>query len=232
MPQKISQVQYTLSEEENQNIFDNYIKIDLRPNSINLKNRKPSAIFLGGQSGSGKSSLVEYLYFRLKRAEKDITIIVNSDKLREYHPAFATLQKTYSNQVSFLVNPDTIKWQQKLIDFGVSIRCNLILDGTLGGSSEPILKTMHVLQAKGYRMQVCMLAVPARKSRFGIYERYEDHIAKKGSGRWVGLKTHDQQYNDIPKTLALLESKKAVDQVQVYARPTGILPPSYYTKTH
>lgn len=124
-----------------------------------------------------------------------------------------------------MVNPDTVKWQKKLIDFAVSIRCNLILDGTLGGSSEPILKTIHTLQEKGYRIQVCILAVPARKSRFGIYERYEDHIAKRGSGRWVGLATHDWQYEDIPKTLTLLESTKAVDQIQIYARPTGILAP-------
>jgi len=152
MPQKVSQDQYMLSEEENQNIFDKFIKIDLRPNSINLKNRKPFAIFLGGQSGSGKSILVEYLYYELKRTEKDSTIIVNSDKLREFHPDFFTLQKTHPDQASSLVNPDTVKWQKKLIDFAVSIRCNLILDGTLGGSSEPILKTIHALQEKGYRI--------------------------------------------------------------------------------
>jgi len=69
------------------------------------------------------------------------------------------------------------------------------------------------------------LAVPARKSRFGIYDRYENHIARRDSGRWVSLATHDRQYEDIPKTLTLLESTKAVDQIQIYARPTETLAP-------
>lgn len=225
MQPKATQVQYTLSEEENQTIFDEYIKTDIRPNSINLRNRKPFAIFLGGQSGSGKSSLLEYLYLQLKRIEKDTTITVNSDKIREYHPDFGILQETQPNQASVLVNPDTVKWQKKLIDFAISIRYNLILDGTLGGSPEPILQTMYMLREKGYHLRVCLLAVQACKSRFGIYKRYEDQVALRGSGRWVGMEGHDRQYDEIPKTLALLESQKIIDRIQIYARPSSPLAP-------
>ncbi|CAN5459977.1 hypothetical protein BH09BAC4_BH09BAC4_13040 [soil metagenome] len=224
MPQKISLERYILSEEENQKIFDEDIKFKL--SSVSIRIKKPFAIFLGGQSESGKGSLENYLSAQLIQNGK--ALIINSDALREFHPNFANLQKTETIKASFLVNQDTIKWQQKLIALAIKLRCSLIFDGTLGGHPEPILETMRMLREKEYQLQVSVLAVPARLSRFGIYKRYEDQLTLKGSGRWVGLETHDRQYADIPKTLALLESNKAVDRIQIYTRPTGILPPDLF----
>lgn len=221
MPRKPNQEQYILSQERNQAIFDR-IKRNLLVNSIKAKN--PQAIFLGGQSGSGKSSLAEYLSNNVN--ENEGCVIVNSDALREYHPEFPFLQKTDVDQASFLVNPDTIIWQQKLISTTIETKRNILLDGTLGGNPAPILKTIQLLRKGGYQVQVSVLAVPARLSRFGIYKRYEDQVALKGTGRWVGMQNHDRLYDEVPKTLILLETKKVVDQIQIYARPINQATPA------
>lgn len=183
----------------------------------------PKAIFLGGQSGSGKSNLSSAIQKKFLRTEQ--AVVINSDALREYHPAFPSLQKTDVNQASFLVNPDTVKWQQQLITVTVETKRNLILDGTLGGNPDPIRATMRMLREAGYYIQLSILAVPARLSRLGIYKRYEDQVALKGVGRWVGMENHDRLFNEIPRTLALLEREKAVDQIQIFGRPNGLLPP-------
>ena len=210
---------YLLSKERNQQIFEQRIRNTILP--FSSPSSEPHAIFLGGQSGSGKSSLTKYILssgaFGNERA-----IIINSDSLREFHPDFVKLQKSDSPRASFLVNPDATIWQQKLITVAINTARNLLLDGTLGGSAEPVLATMNLLREAGYNLHVSILAVPARLSRFGIYERFERQTAQKGSGRWVGLETHDRQYDEIPKTLALLEDKKIVDQIQIYARPVGL----------
>ena len=221
MPRNPNQEQYILSQERSQAIFE-LIKQNLL--RISTTSPHPQAIFLGGQSGSGKSSLADYLSDTV--SQKGGSVIVNSDALREYHPDFAILQKTDTDQASFLVNPDTIKWQQQLIAATVESKRNLILDGTLGGNPDPIRETMRMLRNADYYLQLCILAVPARLSRLSIYKRYEDQVALKGTGRWVGMENHDRLYDEIPRTLALLESEKAVDQIQIFGRPTGLSYPS------
>lgn len=213
-----TQEPYQLSETQNQILFKEEIIPDAFDETAPAV--APRAIFLGGQSGSGKSGLSAAMLRTFSMTES--AVIVNSDALREYHPDFTRLQTAHPQQASFLVNPDTILWQQKLIAAAVETGRNLILDGTLGGNPAPIQATMQRLREAGYVVQVSVLAVPAWVSRFSIYKRYEDQIALKGSGRWVGMENHDRQYDDIPQTLTLLETTvpPTVDQIQIYVRLT------------
>ena len=153
-------------------------------------------------------------------------VLVNSDALREYHPAFADLQRTDADRASFLVNPDTVIWQQKLINVAIENKRNLLLDGTLGGNPIPILTTMQRLHSEEYTIQVSVLAVPAEQSRLGIYKRYEDQLTLKGAGRWVGMENHDRLMGEIAANLALLEGNSIVEHSQLYARPKGAAPPA------
>ena len=219
MPVSPTQQPYILSEIENQFLFSEEILPDAFDETAPAV--APKAIFLGGQSGSGKSGLS--LALQRTFLETEQAVIINSDALREYHPAFPSLQKTDVDQASFLVNIDTVKWQQQLIAATVETKRNLILDGTLGGNPDPIRETMRMLRDAGYSLQLSVLAVPARLSRLGIYKRYEDQLALKGAGRWVGMANHDRLYEEILRTLALLESEKAVDHIQIFGRPTGLL---------
>jgi RimJ/RimL family protein N-acetyltransferase len=187
---------------------------------------EPKVIFLGGQSGSGKSRLAEF--HRTQFSNAGGVVVVNSDALREYHPQFAHLQQTQFEKASFLVNPDTVKWQQKLVKAASESGRNLILDGTLGGDPAPIRQTMQQLRERGYSVQLSILAVPALLSRLGIYKRYEDQLKMYGIGRWVGMATHDNQYLQIPQTVTLLESEKIVDSIQLYGRSTGDVPPLHH----
>ena len=216
---------YLLPETENQLLFTE----EILPTAFDetAPAATPKAVFLGGQSGSGKSGLSAFILRTFSETEQ--AVIINSDALREYHPAFPGLQKTDVNQASFLVNPDTVKWQQQLIAAAVNTKRNLILDGTLGGNPAPIRETMQMLRSAGYQIQLSVLAVPARLSRSGIYKRYEDQVALRGTGRWVGMENHERLYDEIPRTLALLEREIAVDRIEIFGRPTGLsTPPLLY----
>jgi RimJ/RimL family protein N-acetyltransferase len=218
---KPTQDQFLLSEVDNQSIFDRQISYSVLRNATSVA--APSALFLGGQSGSGKSGLAQY---HLKQfADIGGVVLINSDALREYHPAFAGLQRTDADRASFLVNPDTVIWQQKLINAVISARCNLLLDGTLGGNFAPILQTMQRLRSEGYLIQISLIAVPAYQSRLGIYQRYQDQVGLKGTGRWVGMGTHDLVYDLLPDRIDQLEHQRLIDKVTVSARPVGNQPP-------
>ncbi|RYF71573.1 MAG: GNAT family N-acetyltransferase [Cytophagaceae bacterium] len=215
------QRQYTLTEEQNQSLFDD-IWLDTVDQLTAVSN--PIALFLGGQPGSGKSGLAQH---HLKQfADRGGVVLINSDALREYHPSFALLQRTDADRASFLVNPDTVIWQQKLIDKAILANYNLLLDGTLGGRPEPILQTMQRLRSEGYSVQVSVMAVPAYQSRLGIYQRYQDQVMLKGQGRWVGMGTHDAVYNQLPDRIDSLEQQQLIDQITLFARPVGNEPPA------
>lgn len=234
------QIPYYLPEEKNQDIFDNDILpaaffgaepahekiIDITltdGEGMKFITHKPKAIFLGGQSGSGKSGLAEFIRRQFSKAGG--AVVVNSDAFREYHPQFPYLQQSQFDKASSLVNPDTIKWQQKLIRSTSESGRNLILDGTLGGDPRPIRQTMQQLREKGYTIQLSILAVPAVSSRLGIYKRYENQIERKGQGRWVGMDNHDKLYAQIPQTVALMETEQVVDRIHIYGRSIGSVSP-------
>lgn len=219
MPVDLKQQPYLLTEAQNQLLFFEHILPDAFDETAPAV--KPKAIFLGGQPGSGKSGLS--LVVQRTFPETERAVVINSDALREYHPDFSRLQTTNVNQASFLVNPDTRIWQQKLIEAAIVNKRSLVLDGTLGGSPEPIKETAGMLRENGYFVDINVLAVPERLSRFGIYKRYEDQVARRGSGRWVGMENHDRVYKEIPITLIVLENSDHVDCVQVFTRALNSL---------
>ncbi len=169
MPINYNQESYQLSDTRNQILFKEEIIPDAFDETAPAVTSR--AIFLGGQSGSGKSGLLAAMLQTFSTAES--AVIVNSDALREHHPNFTKLQTTNPQQASFLVNPNTILWQQKLIAASVETKRNLILDGTLAGDPTPILATMQRLREAGCFLQVSVLAVPAWVSQFGIYNKYK-----------------------------------------------------------
>lgn len=211
MPVNDDQKPYFLSEANNQAIFEN----DILPLAFagSEESNRPTAVFLGGQSGSGKSGLSDYCQKRLMALGQSKPVVINSDRLREYHLDFASLQKTNPQQASYLVNPDTVRWQRKLIRAAVETRRNLLLDGTLGGAIEPIRETMRWLKQEGYHLTVSVLSVPARLSRFGIYKRYEDQLRLGDSGRWVGISTHDQK-----RVISFLHDRHRVQATPYFRR--------------
>ena len=217
-----SQEPHILPEPTNQAIFNQYIQPAL------LRFSKPVAapvvLFLGGQPGSGKSSLAAYHGKRFGDTGDGI-VTINSDELREYHPDYAALQRTNPDHASFLVNPDTRAWQRKLIASAIAQRRHILLDGTLGGPVEPILETMQLFRQAGYVVWASLIAVPAYLSRLGVYQRYLHQVIGKGHGRWVSMGTHDAVYAQLPDRIDYLEQQQLVDEVTVFARPVGNQPP-------
>ncbi|MEZ0538148.1 GNAT family N-acetyltransferase [Fibrella arboris] len=216
-----SQSDYKLSDTENHTIFIE--QIEPRLSARSLLSDKPIAIFLGGQPGSGKSSLA--IYYRQQFAQPGI-VIVNSDALREFHPDYSTLQSIHPERASFLVNLDTVIWQRKLIESAKLARKNILLDGTLGGDLEPIKQTIQQFQQVGYVVGISLMAVPAYQSRLGIYQCYHDQVEREGHGRWVGMGTHESVYDQLPDRIDQLEQQQLVDQVSIFTRPVGNQPPN------
>lgn len=210
------QIPYLLSDQDNAAIYslikDNLFE-PLKPSQGNKM-----AFYLSAQPGSGKTTLRNHLLS--DSSFQSSTLIINTDELREYHPAYRELLSHATNYASapYLVNPDSVKWTEQLRKDGIAGGYNLLFDVTLGGNPEHYIKSMQDLKSLDYKVFVAVLAVKSELSRLGIHLRYERQLANEGSGRFVNMNVHDANYNNLVKNLVEIMNVVDLDAIAVYKR--------------
>jgi hypothetical protein len=118
---------------------------------------------------------------------------------------------------AFYTDKDTGKWVEKSIAYAKTVRCNLIIEGTMR-VPEKISATMQSLREAGYIIEARVLAVNQRLSWQGVLQRYEYQYADRGYGRMTTPDAHQAGYNGVPKTIECIEREKLADRVRVYKR--------------
>lgn len=178
---------------------------------------KSSAFFLAAQPGAGKTILRNHL---IDRIYPNSTLVVNTDDLREFHPAYQGLlsNKTTFSAALYLVNPDATKWAQQLRGDGIRRRLNIILDVTLGGNSAHYIQSINELKDQGYLVKLAILAVKPELSRLGIHLRYENQVKDTGYGRFVEMEVHDTNYVGLPRNIGIIMDSVTLDTIGVYKR--------------
>jgi predicted ABC-type ATPase len=208
---------YLLSAEESN---DTYYLISRRylGNILSNSQRPPMAIFLAGQPGSGKTILRNHLLDTLQL--QSASVVINTDDLREYHPAYKelTAKKSGFADASYLVNPDSVIWANRLREDAIKKKTNILFDVTLGGDPAIYSNTMAELKKEGYELFLAVLAVKQEMSRLGIHLRYESQLAEKGAGRFVGMEVHDRNYSNLTKNIEFITNQVDIEKVTVYAR--------------
>jgi predicted ABC-type ATPase len=176
----------------------------------------PKGIILGGQPGSGKS----FLSNEIKKEFKEHFIFISTDDLRLYHPAYSALQQnpeTIQNAAN-LVNPYASAWTERLIEYCITNKYNLIIDSTLGGNTEAVFRTIDMYKNNGYQVHLRVMAVPAIISKLSIFLRYETQLAEKGFARWTRMEDHDDRFEKLEKVLREIITSKPIDSLRFYER--------------
>ncbi|AFR09529.1 zeta toxin family protein [Nocardiopsis alba ATCC BAA-2165] len=76
---------------------------------------------------------------------------------------------------------------------------------------------------EGYHTSVAFVASHESNSLLGIADRYQTLRDEEGYGRWVGRRSHDDFYRNIPEVAHDLESRGLVDSIYVTNRDGRIL---------
>ena len=178
----------------------------------------PRAVVLGGQPGSGKTRMREI-------AEKMFpSVVINADEFRDYHPLYESLKRSEPERASFLVNEDVSGWARNIIRQAVEERRSIVLDGTFGSSDQKMIaETFRMFKENKYETQLWVLAVPAELSKLGIYLRNEMQIMQTGAGRFVSMKVHDLNYQNIPDNIGMSVHSSWVDQVCIFSRSARLV---------
>jgi predicted ABC-type ATPase len=187
-----------ISEKESDDIF-NDILLDYVESQILTPVKNLKGVILGGQLGSGKSYLKEEIF----KEFKECFIFISTDDLRPYHPAYSALQQnpeTIQNAAN-LVNPYASAWTERLIEYCIANKYNLIIDSTLGGNTEAVFRTIDMYKNNGYQVHLRVMAVPAIISKLSIFLRYETQLAEKGFARWTRMEDHDDRFEKLETVL-------------------------------
>lgn len=204
---------YILDQKTHDEVFK-IIKKDFLSNSQSVD--KPGLVITGGQPASGKGKLAGEA--ALDFANRGGSVIVDPDRLRQYHPQYEDLQATNDKTSSGFTHPDAKKWSLELAEEAVKGRKNIILDQT-SADYDTLKKTVEKYREADYQhIELKIMAVPEITSEQGIYHRYEMEKQEKGTGRFVSPEVHHEIYDKLANTVQRVDESKIVDRFTVYDR--------------
>lgn len=178
---------------------------------------QPTAYILGGQPGAGKTTIQKIL------AKGDSNIfIVNADAYRQYHPHFYEIQSIYGDDSPKYTQSFINKVTEKLIDDLSDKKYNLLIEGTLRTAEVPI-KTAQKLKHKGYRVELCVMAVKPEISFESTILRYENALLFGEIPRATSKEHHDLVVNRIANNLDTIYNSNIFDCIKMFTRSKGCI---------
>lgn len=173
---------------------------------------KPTVHLLGGQSGSGKSTIHKIL---LK--ENPNTIVIDGDRFREHHPRFNEIQKMYGNDAVNYTQPFANAIANALIEKLSNEHYNLIIEGTCRTFSVP-LKSCELLKAKGYTVNLAVMCTDKEVAWQSTIDRYNAMKARGLTPRAVPRDKYDETVKALPGNISKLYNSKKFDDIFLFNR--------------
>lgn len=173
----------------------------------------PVLILVGGQPAAGKSLTIARL--TRQHPEHDLAAVTGDD-LRQFHPHMAALLAADPLAVPNTTAPAAAAWVRMAIDHALTHRYSLILEGTFR-APDVVATTIRRFAAAGYHTHVIVLAVRGEQSRLDSVLRHR-HSTDGQPGRWTPPTAHDKYFEQLPTSVAAVESVTELDRISVLTR--------------
>lgn len=175
---------------------------------------QPRAMMLAGQSGAGKSTMVDTLGDEL--ATRGGYIHVSADIMRTRLPYLDELD-TNSPDFAPQTAGDAGALAIAVREEAMARRRHVVIDGTLWNPDAAVALAKALKQA-GYQTELHALAVNDQISYQRAATRYERERASEGFARWTVRELHDRSFHGMADSVRRLEFTGAVDRVAIYNR--------------
>lgn len=191
---------------------------------------QPTALFLSGGTGSGKSSTIEQLgftkngtYYTDQRGQN--WVIVNPDLLKEPLPEFKAMHARGDAYAAFGVHEESSDIAKKLVRRAYESKVNVIIDGT--GDSGPgkdgelgnFLKKIKEAKDYGYTTRVEMVDLPTNIAIERMVKRGDD--PGTDHGRYIATSLLKEMHSGAAARHRDWRDSSLVDSWQVW---TGNVP--------
>lgn len=173
---------------------------------------RPTAHLLGGQAGSGKSTLHKLLV-----KQDPNTIIIDGDRFRERHPYFKEIQQKYGREAANYTQPFSNKITEALIERFSNEKYNLIIEGTCRTINVP-LKTCEQLKSKGYTVNLAIMCTNKEVAWQSTIDRYNAMEARGLLPRAVPRDKYDEMVSALPDNISQIYNKRKFDDILLFNR--------------
>lgn len=185
------------------------------------KSDNPTAIFVGGQTGSGKGGIDVY-------SEKEfikkgiIAAVIDVDVYRVLHPRTEEILKKYPTIYTNLTAETTGKIVKRIIKHAIDNRYSFIFEGTMKNTEA--FETMKSMP-NYFNKIVRVMAVPKVESLLTAFERNDEQINITGFGRFTNVETHNATYEGVLNTIEIIENEDNSIVIEVFARGKDMASP-------
>lgn len=180
----------------------------------------PLAVVVGGQSGAGKTALIDYT---LQLIPGNF-ITIDNDFFRGFHPKSFEIERLYPEFYTAATDQIGLGITSDILNHFIEHKYNLVLHQTLRGNrvaDDAITK----LRDAGYTVGVRALAVPYFESKLSQIERCLGQLESLGYCRYVRKVDHDAAIRGLPLTVGYIEQTGKYDFLEIFKRGREISSP-------
>lgn len=176
------------------------------------KNRQKRAFVLGGQTGAGKSGLVNMIFQDARKNAQGI-FLIDDDQFRKFYPRYEEIMAECPEFSTILTAKGSGPVTPKIMKYASDNGLNFIFDGTM--KNPRILDTAS--KWKDYNVSYKIMATSRIESLISIFER-NAYLRQNGFGRPISVEAHDETYNGIEGTIKKLEQEQPDADIEIYIR--------------
>ncbi|MFE9243330.1 zeta toxin family protein [Nocardiopsis sp. NPDC006938] len=198
--------------------LDALFDLALRERLTGTPRERPRLLLLGGQPGSGKSTLQRLVLPVLPRG----TVSYDGDDLLRLSPDYEWAMTADDRAASTAVSGQVGGLHQRAMEHVRGGRYDVVCSHPLGRADWAAAWVLGFREA-GYRVEVAFVATHTSNSRFAIADRHRRATRDQGFGRWLPEIHHDRFYLGVPNTVEFLETHHLADSVYVLSREGEVL---------
>ncbi|WP_017572445.1 zeta toxin family protein [Nocardiopsis halotolerans] len=203
-----------LSEADLAALFD----LALRDRLTGTARERPRLLLLGGQPGSGKSTLQRLVLPFLPEG----TVSYDGDDLLRLAPDYEWAMTADDRAASAALARQVGGLHGLAMTHLRAGRVDVVCSHPLG-RADWAASWVEGFRDAGYRVEVAFVATHGSNSRFAIADRHARARAHQGFGRWMPELHHERFYLGVPNTVEFLETHRLVDSVYVLSRDGDVL---------
>lgn len=177
----------------------------------NIKNNNRTAVILGGQTGAGKTGLVN-LTNREALLKNTSYYLIDDDQYRKFYPRYDEIMVECPEYATILTAIGSGPITPKIMKYASDNGMNFIFDGTMKNTR--IYETAK--QWENYNITYKVMATSRIESLLSIFER-NAYLRRNGFGRPISVEAHDETYNGLEDTIRTIEANEN-ENIEIYMR--------------
>lgn len=183
--------------------------------------KNPKAIFVGGQTGSGKGGIDVYSEQEFLKENKSAAL-VDIDVYRALYPRADEILKQYPTIYTDITAKTTGQVVKQILQYAIDNKYNFIFEGTLKDTEA--FETMKSMP-RYFTKIVRVMAVPKFESLLTAFERNDEQVNMSGYGRFTNVATHNKTYIGVLNTIKTIEEQAKDITIEVFTRGKDMTSP-------